>query len=668
MERWFRAPDTVDLAWAIVLPWAFVSLLIVVGLGPPLGHALFSHGSDALWPASWWEAQGHPEPAKHGRYVLAMLVSTLLAAGIWMGVRRNPRPGSVAVRTVALAVQVMLLAVVAVALLEQQPALNEATSAPAIFGLGTCIAALMMVGAAITALGSVRVTRRIAAFGRETASRRFATLAVATGFVAIWLLKAVTTDKLAAGRLGLNLPWTLNDSVAVLDGRTPLVDYHPIYAKLLPYLTAPVLAAFGTTAFAYSVFMAFLSGLALLTVYAVLRLVTRNSLFALGLFLPFVATSDLDVPVHGSPMTMSSMWPMRYGGAYLLAWLTARHVAGNRSRRAWIIFFVGGLVALNNLEFGGAAMLASGAALLSARPARSPHWVSRLAVDLAGGVAGAVAVVALVTVVRSGDLPHFDMLMEWPQIFTALGWFSMPLRTWDLHLAFYATFVASIAVASMRLASRHEDTLLTGMLVWSGVFGLLAGGYFVGRPDVVKFTGMLSAWSFALCMLMIVCLRALASRSWRRPTLSQLLVLFGFALSLCSLRQISSPHEQIARLRNARSEPTYLHTAKQFVREQARPGERVAVLLPMSYQISHSLGVRNVAPYSFMNSIVTVSQMNNLLDVVRRERVVAIFVPAPESGLDGEGDSAPAQLQALVAIGFAPTASAAGMIALRKVS
>ena len=42
------------------------------------------------------------------------------------------------------------------------------------------------------------------------------------------------------------MTWTLNDAFAVLDGRTPLVDYHLIYAKLLPYPAALVLLAFGT--------------------------------------------------------------------------------------------------------------------------------------------------------------------------------------------------------------------------------------------------------------------------------------------------------------------------------------------------------------------------------------------------------------------------------------
>ena len=324
------------------------------------------------------------------------------------------------------------------------------------------------------------------------------------------------TDQIAGDVGWLNYAWTFNDAVAVLDGRTPLVDYHVIYAKLLPYPTALALGTFGTTILTYTAWMAVLNGLALLAVYAVFRYVTRSSLLALGLFVPFVATSDLgNIDISAgviSPLTLSAMWPMRYGGVWLMAWLTARHIAGRTPHGAWPLFFAGGLVAVDNLEFGLGAVVATGAALLCARPPRSMAAAVRFAAHVAGGTLGALAAIALFTFARADALPSPALLFEWPRIFTTLGWFSLPLPVRGLHLALYTTFAAAVAVAAVRLSRRDDDVLLTSMLAWSGVFGLLAGGYFVGRPDTLKVEGMLSAWSFALALLTVVC-RPCAGRS-----------------------------------------------------------------------------------------------------------------------------------------------------------
>jgi hypothetical protein len=667
-----------EIAWLALLPCALVVVAAIAFLGPPVGHALFTHTSDRLWPPDWWEATGRPEPTKQGRFLIAALAPLLLASAILVGAKRRLALSPRTVRGLSLMSYALVLALIAIALLEQHPMYTAPEELlqdlpPAIFGLGRVLAAAILVAVSMVLLRRSALAARVAEVGRETLARRWTTLAIATGFVAICVLKAVTTDRLGLGEVSLNLPWTLNDAIAVLDGRTPLVDYHPIYAKLLPYLVAPVLSAFGTTVLAYSTFMALLDGLALMAVYVIFRRVTRSSLFACALFLPFVATSDISVPISvgtdagmdTSSFMLASLWPMRYGGAYLLAWLTARHVDRRQPRRPWVLFLIGGLIAIDGLDFGLAAIGASAAALLCTRPPSSTRGVLRFVANVAGGVLGAIAVVTLITLARSGELPDFALLLEWPRIFTTLGWFSIPLRTWDLHLAVYATFVAAVAVAAVRLARRESDVLLTGMLAWSGVFGLLIGGYFVGRPDVIKLTGILSAWSFALSMLTIVCIRALATQRWR-PTVPQLLVLFGFALSLSSLLLLSPPQKQFARLTHWRPETVYLSTAKQFIGERTRPGEKVVVLVPMSYAITHGLGLRNVAPYGFMNAIVTESQMSRLVNTLLRERVRTIFVPSPGSGLLSEGDSAPAQLQVLEAIGFPRGSTQAGILELRK--
>jgi hypothetical protein len=666
-----------EIAWVVLIPWATVAVVAIVLLGSPVGSLLFTHTSDALWPSTWWQAIGHPEPTKHGRYLVAVVVPLLLAGAILVAARRPPALPALMTRALVLAAHALVLALVAVALLEQHPTftapeepIQEPT--PPIFGLWKVLVSAALVLGLATLLRRGARCPRIARPARETRSIRGIVLAIAAGFIAIWVLKAVTTDGLALGAVSLNFPWSLTDAAAVLDGRTPFVDLDPIYAKLLPYLCVPVLSAFGANALSYSIFMALLAGLALLAVYSVFRRVTRGAVLALVLLIPFVATSDISLPIaqgleagqETSPMMLAALWPMRYGGAYLLAWLTVRHIDGCRPRRIWILFFAGGLVAIDNLEFGAAAVAATAAALLCARPPSSARDVLRLAGNLAGGLSGAFAIVTLITLARSGLLPDFSLLLEWPRIFATLGWLSMPLRTWELHLAVYATYVAAIAVAAVRVARRDEDVVLTAMLAWSGVFGLLASGYLVGRPDAQKLTGVLSAWSFALSMLVIVCVRTLAARRWR-ATAPQLLTLFGFGLSLCSLATTSLPQKQIARLRGPPVDASYLPTAKQFIGERTRPGEKVVVLVPMSYVITHELRLRNVSPYVFVNEMITRSQMTRLLATLRRERVQAVFIPAVHGFLLNEGDSTYEHLRLLEAVGYPVRSTGAGIVELR---
>lgn len=664
-----------EVAWIALLPCALVGLAAIVFLGPPIGHALFAPGSDVLWPPEWWVTTARPEPEKQGRFIVAVLAPLLLVLAIVAGARRRIALAPRTTAALSLMGHALVLTIVAIALREQHPAYTASDEVfpalvPTIFDRGRVVVAALIVLITLAVHRRSDVAARFASLVRETRARRLAAAAIAAAFAAIWVLKAVTTDDLGLGVVSLNLPWTLNDSVAVLDGRTPLVDYHPIYAKLLPYVTAGVLSVLGTTALAYTAFMALLSGLALMACYAVFRRVTRSSLLALGLFVPFVATSDITLPIEigsdagldTSPMMLAALWPMRYGGAYLLAWLVARHLDGGRPRHAVALFLLGGLLAIDSLDFGMGAVGATAAALLCAR-APAPREVLRLVGSAAAGGLGAVVVVAAITLARTGQLPDFGLLLEWPRIFTRLGWFAMPLPTWDLHVAIYATFVAAVAAAVVRLVRRADDVLLTGMLAWSGTFGLLIGGYFVGRPDAIKLTGILSAWSFALSMLTIVCVRSLTARAWR-PAIPHLLVLLGFALSLCSVSMISPPNEQIARLTDSTAESTYLWTAKQFIAERTQPGETVVVLAPMSYAITRDLGLRNVAPYGFMNAIVAQSQMARLLDTLREKHVRAVFIPAPNSGLLNEGDSAPQHLQVLQAIGFTRQTTQAGIVEL----
>jgi hypothetical protein len=634
-----RALAPGELAWVALLPCALAGLIAILALGPPLGHLLFpAPGANGLWPPGWEESQGHPEPVKQARYLLAVLAPLLLAGLVLRGTRRAPALRPATIRIATWTGQALAGAFVALALLGQYDALPGQRHLPHLFGPATLAAAAALVLIALAAPRRDAVVQRLRRLARETPARRAAGVSIAALVAALWLIEGVTTERLVED-VG-SMDWTLDDAYAVLNGSTPLVDFHLLYAKLLPYPAALVLTAFGRTTFVYTLFMALLGVLALLAVYAVFRrLAGGRSLPALGLFVPFVALSDV-----GHTMTLNAMWPMRYGGAYLMAWLTVRHVEARAPRRAWVLFLVGGLVAINDLEFGIAALAGSVVALLAARPPASLRAAAPLARDLAAGLLGAVALVTLPTLARAGAPPSPSVLLEWPRIFSRLGWFSLPMPLASLHLAIYATFVAALVVAAVRVARGAAGTLLTAVLAWSGVFGLLAGSYYVGRSDDVKLASMLSAWAFALVPLTLVAGRALAARGWRRPAPAEALVLLGFALAVCSIAHVPSPPQQIRRLTQWVPAPVYHPAAVRFVRAHTHRGERVVILLPMSFRIAEELGLRNVAPYGTEEALVTRWQLEYVIDAAHRAHAHKIFLK--------EGRISPAQIEAFALAGF----------------
>lgn len=643
------APD--ELAWVALLPCALLTAAAVALLAAPLGHVLFGRGSETLWPQTWWAAVGHPEPAKHAGYLLATLAPLLLAATVLLGWRRRTSLSPLACRATVLASKLSLPAVLAVALLGQQGTISIGTPIgppQPIFAVPTLAVAAALTLAALAALRVTRLRRWIARMARETAVRRRIGVAVAATVAAAWLLETVASDRLAEDNALFN--WTLNDAFAVLDGRTPLVDYRPFYGKLMPYPAAAVLEIFGRSGLAYTLFLATLSVLALVAVYAILRRITASSLLALGLFLPFVALSDTK---HIA--TQAALWPMRYGFGYLVAWLTARHLDGRAPRRSWVVFLAGALGVINSVEFGIGALGGTVLALLCVRPPRTAQAILRLGGELAAGALAAVALVSVSTLAGAGRLPDPAILTEWPHIFTSLGLFSLPMRLANLHLAVYATFAATIVVAVTR-ALRAERDVLTGMLAWSGFFGLAAGNYYISRPEPLRLVALFSAWGFSLVLLTVMCGQALAERGWRRPTIAESLVLLGFAVGVCSFVQIPSPLAHLRQL--GETKPLrYRPAAEAFVRRHTRRGERVAILLPEGDRIAYDLGLDDVSPYAFIEQVVTLRQLQLLIDTMRREHVRELFLPAPGASLAGEGNSARPQVELLEAAGYPTVAT-----------
>lgn len=629
-----------ERAWLAVVPCVLLVCVLALLLGPPLGHAFLAPRGAVFWPSVDAVQAIRPEPVEHARYLIAMLGPLLLCVAVVVPTRRVRVP-SVWIGRLVDASQVVVVAALCAFLVAQRlHTYGPDYGGPlrrVYFTVPTLIAAAALTLGLVVILHRDGISERVRGWLRETPPKRVAGILVAFAFTLVWLLTAVFTES-SIGRSGfpvnVTLPFSIDEAYAILDGRTPLVDFHAQYGQLWPYVAALTMSLLGASIATYTITMAAGTALVLLAIYATLRRVARSSLAALLLYIPFVSTGffmEVGPPAtRYGPSNLFTIFPIRYGGPYLLAWLTARHVDGIRPHAVPLLFCAAGIVALNNPEFGFAAVVATFAALLYARAPSSRRAIARLAGGAAAGLLAALALLSLLTLLRAGSLPRLSLLLEFANIDGVEGWTMVPMPTIGFHLAVFATFAAALAVATVRAVARHRDALLTAMLAWAGIFGLGAGSYFAGRSHPETLIDLFSAWSLAVMLLTIVAVRAIRSRPSRRPTVAEVAVLAALALCVCSIAQIPTPWSQIDRLHDRGVETLTIYVrfpaADRFVAQHTQPGERVLILLPVSHRVAYEHGLTNVLPWVSVESMPLVSQFDEALVALRQAHGTKIFL------------------------------------------
>ncbi|HMJ03418.1 MAG TPA: hypothetical protein VK506_10780 [Conexibacter sp.] len=652
-------------AWLCAIPCALVTLVAAAMLGPPLGELMAADPQAYSFFPEFGRAV-HPETTEQARYLLALGLPLLIALAIVTSPRwlSSPPPEWA---TAAVSATQLVLGMLIVACFVAQEQLTFGT----IYTIGageppfqlryftpaTYVVAGLGVAATLLVLRRERLRDAAAALMRESPGRRVAALLVAIAATAIWMLYAVETDASltsTAPDIMFHLGFTIDETFAVLNGLSPLVDFSAQYGSLWPYVVALPMLAFGKTVLVFTIAMCTLTGLALLAVYGVLRRVTRSSIAALPLYLPFLATSLFHIAGtperHSTVGTYFGTFPLRYALPYLLAFLTARHIdrdAGPRSTA--VLFLVGGLAVLNNGDFGLAALGATVAALLWSGGVRSRREALRSAAAAGAGLLTALALVSLLTLVRAGELPHLERLVDYARLFANAGFGMMPVP--DLlgqHLVIYLTYVAAIAVATVRALDRAPDRLLTGMLAWVGIFGLGSATYYIGRshPNTLKAT--FSVWALALALLTVVVVRHLAEHPRRRPTIPAIAVLLCFGLAACSLAQVPTPWSQVDRLAGpflprdpevaerplvASPDPEVRHFVSSLAdgpsRFVVKQGAPVAILLPTGHRIAEEYGLRNVSEYTGIDSAPTAQRVERVLDALAKAGGNTVILPNP---------------------------------------
>lgn len=641
-----RRPAPADVVWVVAVPVAAVTLLAVVALGPTVGQLLPSDQT-RLWNSLFTR----PEPTEQARFLLALVAPLLLVGATAAVVRRAAWIDAATAHSLARAIEAAAVAVALGCLIAQQTLsydtldgssgelVRERFFTPATIGF-----AFVATVAFVFAVRDERAWGRLVAYAHDTRARSVAASLVAFAAVVVWLLHAVdfeTTTATASYPVTYHLQFTLDETFAVLNGRSPLVDFVAQYGALWPYPVAGVMALVGPGVGAFTILMCSITGMSMLALFDLLRRVARSALVGLLLFLPLLATTFFllrgPLDARNTFANVFGTYPLRFAGPWLLAWLTARHLDGARPRTAWPLFLAAGLVTLNNTDHGFPAFAATIAALAvtSAAPRRAA--LGRLTRAIGIGLAAALALVSLLTLLRAGSLPHLDLLFRFAEAFVQTGYGMLPMPAFGLHTAIFLTFVAAIGTATARAIGHEEDRLLTGMLAWVGVFGLGAGAYFAGRSHPEVLVALFGPWSLAIALLAIAAMRRIASSPARIARPAELLCLFGLFLAVCSLAQTPAPWTQIERL-SAKAPKVYARPpGTDFVAAHTRPGEHAAILLLVGHKIGYELGVTNVAPYTASDSMPEVDQLDETIRALRaaggRKVFLAAEGPFPEIAL-----------------------------------
>jgi hypothetical protein len=627
--------DRDDVALAAVFVTAIALIASILILAAPLGHLLPS-GGFRFFPSVLHLV--YPKPAEQIRYLLAIIF--VLALGLVFAYGRVPRAlratqaGSTSVRLASVGAQ---LAIVGVAVWGWWAQFHYTDGEPSTthFSNDNLIAAVAI------ASGLVLLVRlRPGWFDPRPVlahrSRSWIWLAVAALLTVCWLLPSIFREQnLAPASLSVtyHLQFTFDDFAALVDGRTPLVNYADQYASLLPFVVWPAFRLGGTQVGAFTVTMCLLSLLSLLAVERVLALIARSERLALALYVPFLATSLFFVLRSGSQLfswaSYYAVFPMRYFGPYVLLWLCIRHLRGLRPRSSVVIFAFAGLVVLNNIEFGLPALLAATTVILVSAKLEMAQAL-RVIKDLALGLISALAAVTALTLLLTGQLPNLGLLTLYSRIFGEGGFGLLPTPLGGLYLIVDMTFAAAILVAAVRTRRGAADSAHTAALIYSGIFGLGAGDYYMGRTHPAGLVVLFSIWALSVVLLALLALRFLAARPGRLRTPSLLLLagaLVPLGLVSTAVAQFPAPWTQLRRIAaSAPPPPPYdISAAVAFLRRTARHDEPVVLLAPLGHVIAFDADVENVSPYSSQEDVVTYGQFSEELTALYKAHGKRIY-------------------------------------------
>jgi hypothetical protein len=653
-SSWRNRYPADDLAWLGLVPAAAVTLAAIAWLAPALDGLLAP--SSSYHRFAGLGQLFVPEPLEEARFLIAIAAPVVLAVlVVLLGSKRSGRrrldPPIIVVQAVIAAFVAWAvtrtntdLAVLPDLVAERDYLPNYLVGAPVLMA-GIAIGLVLTILLFKSPRGG-SLPERVMSSPLARARWLPATIAVAAGV--IWLLPSVITDANVweTGLIAGHVPVHLEDYVAVVNGRTPLVDYVAWYSSLLPLLFAPLIAAFGSSITAFSVIEAMLSLAAVTCIYAAFVHLTGRRWAALALYIPFLAITFVPWHLGADHVRVYSglyyaVFPNRLLGPFLVIWLLARHLRRG-SPPLGVVYFAAGLTLLNNFEFGACclAALIVASALRIDRSAPPRVEVGDLIVQAAAGLFAALVLVSAVTLVRAGQLPDLSILTYWSKLFGRQGFNLLPMSVWGFQWALYFTYAGALLAAVVRFIRVPGDRLLTPLLAFAAVFGLTTGQYFGGRSEGTQLIVLLTVWGLNLALLTWLVwgsLRGASAATARRFVLPAFAVLAGFGVMVAAVARAPLPWQQVDRIFSGGPHVLDLTTEQSFVDARTHRGEPVLIVSTLlDHRVAERAGVRNVSPWG-TSAFFSPAEVDRALDNLQDEDGGKIFerfraLESPQAG------------------------------------
>jgi hypothetical protein len=629
--------------WAILLPMAGVSALAVWQLAPVLAPGPATTEDIARAFFAWCIASCAPEPVEHTAYVLAIAVPTLLMCAAILLLRRlrvlerqDREPLWVAAAGVV--AQVALVGFGARAADYETAHYWASLPSPAV---PVAMVTVLSVGGWLGLCWQPRSCKATWESLRPYLSK-WPGLAwvVAGGWTLARLLPTVFTDQnvaLAPPTHNYHLAFQMGEFAAVLNGRVPLLDFHPQYENLLGLLLRPV---FGVTGFSFTTFsgaMAALSLTGMLLIYGVFVRVTGSSWIGLLLYVPWLGVSlaSMEPADEVSTFSYHAVGPFRYFGLFVLAYAAVRYLAAPRFRRLAVVSCVAGFVALNNLDFGAPAAAGLWASALLFPPPGTSRIRQTLCASgvFVGGVALAFAGYWLVVRLSCGAWPHASALIEYQRTFAVLGFNMLPLPQVGVYWVVYATFILAVLYAvfvrfsESAAAFPYRRRLSTGMLAYGGVAGLGSAAYYVGRSHPAVLVTLYAAWAFVAALLAHRVLADVWAARSRGPERAYAIHAIPAAAILglwCWFLPfvLGGPdvRAEIRRLVNAPAArgDTRRGQLVSLVAKYVPRGEPTVILYPDAHWLALEASVNNMCPFAHPDSVLLKAQSAPVLESIER--------------------------------------------------
>ena len=650
-----------DIAWVGLVPAAVLTLAAMNWLAPALKGLLDPPGDYHPFPEL--HVLFAPEPVEEARFLVAIVAPVVLAALV--AILGSDRPARRRLDPMIIVGQLAALGFVAWALTKTEtdlfvfPHLIGAPDFLPRYLVGVWVlAGGTVIGAGLTLLLFLNPQpgQRLRAFSSRLGHMHLLPPLIAILAGVIWLLPAVITDSNIGetGFAAAHIPLHFEDYLAVINGRTPLVDYVAQYSSLLPIAVAPVLATFNSSVTAFSLIEVALSLVAVLCVYAGFVQVTERRWVALGLFIPFLAITFIPWHFEDNGVRIYSgiyyaLFPDRLLAPFAVFWLLARHLRRG-APPLWVVYLVAGLAVFNNFDFGACCLVALIAAslprLLGAAPLRAR--VGDLIIQAVAGLVAATVIVSAVTLLLAGALPNPSVLTFWSRLFGRDGLSLLPMPIWGFQWVLYFTYAGALLTGVVGLVRRRNGGVLNAMLIFAGVFGLTTGQYYAGRSAGTQLVALLTIWGLNLALLTWLvagALRGARPATARRYVLPAFAVLAGFGMITAAVARAPSPWNQVDRIFHGGPHALDLLPEQRFVAANTSPGETVLLVntsrpllaTGLDHRVAERAGVSNASPFP-PNAFFSPSEVDRGLDYLDDDGGTKVFERLQANGSPEAGD------------------------------